>query len=674
MSAVVDDVLQTRLDLVGLGEWTSGYGQAIAAVGLLDNKLGEVERRRISFGVAGLAVATSIVVGLGKATLAAADEQSIYNRAAANFKGAFPADEVASLAAQMQSLTGVADDQIGSFIGLLGTFNLSKRAASELALPILNAAEALKAQGVSTEGLAVQIGKAAQTGDASPLRRVGIIIDDVGFKSLTAEQRVAALAKALNNQGGADAAERFKKTLPGAIQAATNAVGDIGEGIGNAFTEPATQGAESVEKWARGIANLPEGTLRAFGYTALFTAAALTVLSGKAVLSLIDLGKLATENAKLTNENLKAGNAAKSQAGSEADAGRAMKGAAADATLLAAELNNVAAAHNRAGAAAQVPGSSLPEAVAGTVAGAAGTAVAKTNGGSKSGGSRKRGRVTDVAAEIAAELAADDAKTGSVDDAITAIRNSASSTRQVAKNAVAAEISAEIARDAVSVREQLVEEAVDAVRNGPAPATTVGVRELRQSMASPAKRGLWERLRRPRLEEAVTYSAANALAPGAAVEGAAAAGMGSRIGSFMGSPAGILTAMAAEIALSQLPDEGPAGLFKGAASGAIAGASTGALLGSVVPGLGNAAGAAIGGVVGGTAGYFNAEHQQHTSAANTQSGKGADPVVEKLQKIIDQQQQQIDELRGIRTGALVSGKDVPGAQQRALASMGQLIA
>lgn len=305
MPAIIEDVLQTRLDLAGLSQYSSGFTQAAEAVGILSDRLDENARKQLGIGIAAGAAAAGIITAIGKSALASEEESAAYSRAAGNFKGGFPTDEVAKFSSELQGLTGVADDQIGSFIGLLGTFQATQNQARQLALPILNASEALKAQGVDTAQLAVQVGKALQTGEPTALRRSGIILDEVSFKAANAEERTKMLAAALQAQGG-DAALHFRDTTVGALQAAGNALGDVEESFGATFGPTVRTGAELVVSVSKAISGLPVGVMQAAGFAALGLAGYLSVVAVRSVGAVIQLGRVAAENVVLTNSALQA--------------------------------------------------------------------------------------------------------------------------------------------------------------------------------------------------------------------------------------------------------------------------------------------------------------------------------------------------------------------------------
>lgn len=326
MAESATDVLTTLLQVQGFGQWSAAFNSAERVLGSFKFKLDEAAAAQAVLAAGAAAAAGLILGGLFKATEAAASEQEVYNRAAGNFKGAFPSAEVASFSAQMQKLTGVADDQVGAFIGLLGTFQITKNQAQELALPILNAAEALKAQGVSTEQLAVQLGKAFQTGEPTALKRVGIILDETAFKSADAEGRIKLLMAALQAQGG-DAALNFRNSFGGAMQAARSSLGDVAEAIGGPFVQGLTGAANAVESIARGIAGLPVPVLQAVGDAAVIAAIALGGVAITLAVSVTKAGLMAGTNADLARSAYSAAIALKAEADAATAVGGALQGA-----------------------------------------------------------------------------------------------------------------------------------------------------------------------------------------------------------------------------------------------------------------------------------------------------------------------------------------------------------
>ena len=314
--AAVEDVLATRLDLLGLGGYVGGFDQATAAVGLHESALTSAQGRALSFGVAAGAVGLGGLNFFRKAALAAGEDVATFGRASANLKGQLSPGELADFTGELERATGVADDSIAGFVGLLGTFQATGDQAKQLAEPILNAAEALKAQGVSTEQLAVQVGKALQTGDAGPLKRSGIIIEEAGFKAATAAERVNLLEAALNAQGGTTAARDALNTLPGAINAAATSFGSLQEALGAPLVGPLKTAADLARGAANAFTALPAPLQATVTLVGVGLSGALVVYSAQTVIAI-------AQTVRLARAQLEAAAAANTMAAANGRAGAA---------------------------------------------------------------------------------------------------------------------------------------------------------------------------------------------------------------------------------------------------------------------------------------------------------------------------------------------------------------
>jgi hypothetical protein len=256
MAAVDVDVLQARAEWLGAGQFVGTAQQIAASLGLIGDKADAATQKQLGLAVASGAAAAGIVAFLGKAALAAGEDAAAFGRAANSFRAAgqaFPQAELEAFTGQLEAVTGIADDTIAGTVGLLGSFQLTKQQAMELTPAILDVAEALKAQGVTAESTAVQVGKALQTGNVSGLRRVGIVINDEDVR------RVGLFAAVMEGlrKNGEGAAAAFRNTLPGALQAAKTAAGSLMEAIGAPLVGPLTAVANMVTKAATALTKMP---------------------------------------------------------------------------------------------------------------------------------------------------------------------------------------------------------------------------------------------------------------------------------------------------------------------------------------------------------------------------------------------------------------------------------
>lgn len=314
--AAVEDVLATRLDLLGLSGYVGGFDQATAAIGLHDAALSAAQTRALAFGAAAGAVGAAGLAFFGRAALAAGEDAAVFGRAAANFKGGFPAGEIAEFTGELERATGVADDSVAAFLGLLGTYQLTGDQAKALAEPILNATEALKASGATTEQIANAVGKALQLNEPSRLIRANIAIDEAAFKSADAAGKVKLLADALNAQGGATAARDALNTLPGAIAGATTAFGSLQEALGAPLVGPLKTAADLARGAANAFTALPGPLQTTITLVGVGLSGALLIYSAQTVIAV-------AQTVRLARAQLEAAAAAKTMAAANSQAGTA---------------------------------------------------------------------------------------------------------------------------------------------------------------------------------------------------------------------------------------------------------------------------------------------------------------------------------------------------------------
>lgn len=360
----VSDVLQTRLEMAGLGEYTSGWLRAGNAVGVFEGKLNSAAKSQLAWSLGLGAVSLGGLHFFIDAAKDAGEEAADFQRAVGNFKGTFPLEDMRAFTESLSDLTGIEDQAIVQSLGLLGTFQLTAAQAKQLEPAILNAAESLRAMGVSSEGLANAVGKAIESGNVQGLKRMGVIIHDTAFESKTLSQRVTEVADALQHQGG-DAAAAFAKSLPGQFRRLSTDLHELKEDLGEALIGPlgrVVSGADGLIHTLRGLS--PE----------VKQAAAVTgvVLAGAAGIASLALLGLTVQTGMLAREELLAAKAARAEA---------------------AELDGVAAAVTRAAGAKAAAG--------GAGAGAAGAAAK----GGKGSGMLKRG--AGAAGLVAATLGLD---------------------------------------------------------------------------------------------------------------------------------------------------------------------------------------------------------------------------------------------------------------------------
>ncbi len=331
MAATDVDVLEAQAAWAGAGEFL-GTAQSIAtAFNLIGDRADAASQKQLAVGLAAGAGAATIVAALGRMALAAGEDEAAFARASNSFRAAgnsFPSDELQEFTGALERQTGIADDAIAGAVGLLGTFRLTKEQAQQLTPAILDTAEALKAQGVSAEGLAVQVGKALESGKTEGLRRVGIVIDPAEVA------RVGVFAAVIDGlrKNGEGAAAVFRGTLPGSIQAARTSLGEFGEEVGRGIVPVLTFAADGIARVTEFIKDVP-GAAQVAGAALGIGALALGYYSAQTLLAFRQtvLYTAALANQAVAARGAAAANAA--NAAATAAAGNAAGGAAGAAGL-----------------------------------------------------------------------------------------------------------------------------------------------------------------------------------------------------------------------------------------------------------------------------------------------------------------------------------------------------
>lgn len=116
MSAVIEDVLRTRLDLVGLGVFTNGLESVARAFGLVDKNASAAQKRALSVGVASGVAA----VGLGSMLVNAGMAAGRFDRLENSLANVLGSGQAAH--EQMQDIQGTSASQ------LFGTENVARAA------------------------------------------------------------------------------------------------------------------------------------------------------------------------------------------------------------------------------------------------------------------------------------------------------------------------------------------------------------------------------------------------------------------------------------------------------------------------------------------------------------------------------------------------------------------
>jgi hypothetical protein len=317
MPAIVDNLL-TVFEQRGLPEWEGGMRRAAGATGMVHTAL---TRLNVGMGAAegGLRAAGDIFSFFGRAALAASQDAATFQRTAGSFKGQFPVGEVGTFSGALQNQTGIADDSIASMLGLLGIYGTTAAQAKQLALPILNTAEAMKAAGVSSETLARQIGQAFETGKVGRLGRL-LGIDQATFEA----DKFGSVLEALKQKGGAAAVE-FRNSYAGALQALRTELESVNEELGESAQDPFRNLAEGAIGAAKAFKALPDPVKSVITQVSLLAGVAIAGYSIKTGIAAAKTIHLAAETLTLGKRHRQAAIDTEAHADAQDHLNRAMK-------------------------------------------------------------------------------------------------------------------------------------------------------------------------------------------------------------------------------------------------------------------------------------------------------------------------------------------------------------
>lgn len=219
--------------------------------------------------IAGLGVA-GVIAGVGaglRASVGAAMEaETIQADLAATLKSThgaagLTADEINRMATEFSNLTGIEDDSIVKSQAMLLTFtNIGKDVFPDATEAVLNMSSKMG----GLESASIQVGKALNDpiGGVSALRKVGVQLTDqqekqiktmVEMGNVSGAQKII-LAELSTEFGGLAAA--MGETTQGKINKAKNALGNLGESIGNLLLPALGKGAEILARFIKGIDDL----------------------------------------------------------------------------------------------------------------------------------------------------------------------------------------------------------------------------------------------------------------------------------------------------------------------------------------------------------------------------------------------------------------------------------
>lgn len=598
MAAVVEDVLATRLSLLGLSQYTGGLGQAVQGLDLLGSKLDETAKKQLSYGVAAGAVSLGIGNALGKAVARAGDLQqievgfkSVLGSAEAarakmaeleqfSAKSPFDFDQSAAGAQQLLAM-GVAGKDLIPIMTAAGNATAAAGKDSQTFGQVLRAIGQIKTKGVLQGDELLQLSESGIPAMQVLQEELHLTSDqmrNLGKQAIPADVAIQALVNGLNRKFGgamADQANTLTGSLSNLRDVSNKAWSDLGKPL-VPWTTGAVKGVtdliDAYNKAPEAVHNV--GTAAAVAGTVGFGALGIGLVGATVYGKLLSI-----QVGRLQKDQLEGKTAAKGQGEAEWYLAEQL-GVAEGATVsLIPHIRDLEKAHWDAARAAKAQATAeggggavnLPDLGGGTGKGkgkSSGGAVSLPDlGGSHGTAKPSPGRKTPAAAaqQILTEAEEDAAKIAA------AAAQKASKTPSAALNTAG-----ELTGDAVKLS-----------------------------------------------------------------RGAKLAKAAGQVGSHLkGGAAALVTDLALNWALDMVPDEGPMGVTKHLTQGALQGAGWGATIGSFFPGVGTAAGAAIGGTIGaGKAGWDEWQKTQpHPSGAK------ADPS----QDLLNEMKKQTDLLREIQ--------------------------
>jgi len=323
MASTVEEVLENRLELLGLQQWVSGFSTAASAVGVLDSALDASQRKQLSYGIGFAAVSAGIVAGLGKAVRAAGDLQQtevgfktmLGSAEAARakieelqaFAAGSPFDFGQSAKGAQQLLAmGVSAQELIPIMQGVGNATAAAGGDTEVFLRAIRSVGQIKTKGVLQGDELLQLSEAGIPAVKILQEELGLTTDQVrniGKAGITSEEAIEALTKGFNKRFGG-AMEAQNRTLGGSFSNLTDSVNRALAAIGKPLLDPTVAVVRGVTSLIDGFNKIP-GAASAMAPVAVIAAAAFAGLAIKSALAVVSLGKLAAENVTLANQELK---------------------------------------------------------------------------------------------------------------------------------------------------------------------------------------------------------------------------------------------------------------------------------------------------------------------------------------------------------------------------------
>lgn len=310
MASVVSDVLQTRMELLGLGPFVRGMADAAEALGLVDLATDKATRRQLAFGIASGAAAAGIAAGMVRTVTAAGRMEQVEiafstllgSAEAARAKIAelqqfaaktpFSFEEVVKGSQRLLGV-GASADQLIPILGALGNAIAATGGSSE------EFSRALYAVGQVISNQTLQGDELRQLADAGLplndlLKELGTSMGQVGKAGITSARFLEALQKVMNEDRFAGGMERQSKTLFGALSNLGDAGQQAAAALGQPLIGPVTTVTKAITDLTNAFNQASPAVKNAASGLAVLLAGALTVTAIKSAIAVVQLGRLAT--------------------------------------------------------------------------------------------------------------------------------------------------------------------------------------------------------------------------------------------------------------------------------------------------------------------------------------------------------------------------------------------
>lgn len=286
MATVMTDVLQTRLDIIGLGGYVAGLESAAAALGLVDVKTSAAARRQMAFGLAAGAASLGIAAALKEAVLQAGKFQQVQMgfkstlgseeaakrmfEAVSQFDKISPFDFETSARGAQQLLATFGAESAGQIIPMMTAIGNAVAASGGGTEEFMRVVRAFRQIQTNGKAMREEMNQIAETGidPYKALRaELGLTeeqVKNLGDQGLAASVVLPALMRFWNRTFGSGMADQMN-TINGQMSVFRGNVQQLSKSIGDSL-EPAVVGVlKQLNEFLATLNKLPEPVKQAIG-------------------------------------------------------------------------------------------------------------------------------------------------------------------------------------------------------------------------------------------------------------------------------------------------------------------------------------------------------------------------------------------------------------------------